>query len=169
MIYRLEGMMRPVRSVRRAEQGDLEALAAVAHRSITITAASAYNDQQIQAWAALLTGATLNYAIANTAMFVVENDLTTSGFANLAITPNGRAEVDFLFVDPDFIGQGVARLAVEAVEEEARGQKIERLWADASLLAAPVFEHFGFVVEERYEKHVGSVVYPNTWLRKTLL
>ena len=45
---------------------------------------------------------------------------------------------------------------------------VSELWADASLLSAPVFEHLGYAVVERYVKERGAVSFPNTWLMKTL-
>jgi putative acetyltransferase len=79
---------------------------------------------------------------------VVETEGHLGGFANLIVTAAGRAELDLLYVDPDYARRGVARLAIDAVEAEARSRGIDRLWADASVLAAPVFEHLGYVVEE---------------------
>lgn len=76
-------------------------------------------------------------------------------------------EVSELFADPEFSGRGVTRLALEAVENEARSRRIGRLRVDASILAAPVLEHPGYVVEERYDKYVTSLVYRNTWLSKS--
>jgi hypothetical protein len=54
------------------------------------------------------------------------------------------------------------------VETEARGRGVSGLWADASLLAAPVFAHLGYHVVERYEKPRGAVSFANTWLVKRL-
>jgi hypothetical protein len=58
--------------------------------------------------------------------------------------------------------------AIEAVESEARRRGVSELWADASQLAAPVFEHLGYAVVGRYEKNRGAVRFPNTWLAKQL-
>ena len=109
----------------------------------------------------------LDQIIATRTVFVVWTGASTCGFASLLDTPAGQEEVGELFVDPAFSGQGVARLALGAVEDEARVRGIEQLRVDA-LLAAPVLEHLGYVVEERYDKYVASVLYPNTWLAKSL-
>jgi hypothetical protein len=43
-----------------------------------------------------------------------------------------------------------------------------QLWADASLLAAPLLESLGYEVVERYVKSVNNVTFQNTWLLKVL-
>ena len=154
--------------VRPANPADAKALANVALRSITITGASVYDFDQIATWSSSFTPETLDRVVASTRVFVVEVEGDIAGFANLVVKNASRAELDLLFVDPGFAGQGVARASVEAVEAEARRQGVARLWADASLLAAPVFEHLGYEVVERYEKVRGPVTFANTWLAKVL-
>jgi putative acetyltransferase len=154
--------------VRRAVHEDAEALRDLVLRSITVTGATAYDSRQIESWSTSFTKPHLESIIASSAVFIVEVDGRVGGFANLIVTEAGRAEVDLLYVDPDVAGRGVARRAVEAAEAEARRRGIDHLWADASLLAAPLFEHLGYVVEERYEKRRGAETFRNTWLSKDL-
>jgi GNAT superfamily N-acetyltransferase len=154
--------------VRQGTAADAEVLAEVARRAITITAAPFYDQLQIDQWAGHFTEPVLTQMIATRTVFVVWSRQSPCGFASLLSVPAGHDEVGELFVDPDFSGQGVARLALDAVEREAKARNIGHLRVDASLLAAPVLEHLGYVVEERYDKHVGSVVYRNTWLTKSL-
>ena len=154
--------------VRPAVAGDAAALAGVAQRAITITAAARYDADQLALWASPFTPESLAPVVESTSVFVVDHGGEIAGFANLLVADTGRAEVDLLYVDPAFAGRGVARLAVGAVEAEARRRGVTTLFADASLLAAPVFEHLGFTVVERYDKARGPVSFPNTWLAKAL-
>ena len=154
--------------VRRGSPADARELAELARRAITITAAPIYDQLQIEQWAGHFTEAVLARTIDTGTVFVVGSGPSACGFASLVGTSGGRDEVGDLYVDPEFVGRGVARRALDAVESEARRRSIGRLWVDASLLAAPVLEHVGYVVEERYDKRVGTVVYPNTWLTKSL-
>jgi putative acetyltransferase len=154
--------------VRQATWADAKSLAGVALRSITVTGSGAYDLAQIAQWASTFTPQYLASAINSTLIFVVEDAGAIAGFANLRTEGGERSDVDLLYVDPDFSGHGVARLAVHAVESEARRQGVSRLWVDASLLAAPVFEHLGYDVIERYVKVRGSVTFANTWLAKFL-
>jgi len=155
-------------SVRQGTSVDAEVLAEVARRAITVTAAPFYDQVQIKQWAGHFTQPVLTQIIASGTVFVVWSGQSTCGFASLLSTTAGQGEVGELFVDPDFSGRGVARRALEAVEHEARVRRIGRIRADASLLAAPVLEHLGYVVEAQYDKCVASVVYRNTWLSKSL-
>jgi len=154
--------------VRPAVAGDAVALARVARRAITTTAAGSYDADQLALWVSSFTPESLAPVVESTTVFVVDLDGEIAGFANLLVTDAGRAEVDLLYVDTGFAGRGVARLALEAVEAEARRRGVTTLFADASLLAAPVFEHLGFSVVERYDKIRGPVSFPNTWLAKPL-
>jgi putative acetyltransferase len=153
--------------VRPAHAGDAAALAELAHRAIRITGASVYDTEQIATWSGSFISERLAELLESTSVFVVEDGDRVAGFASLLLADQ-RAVVDQLYVDPAFAGQGVARLAVEAVEAAARDAGVDELWADASLLAAPVFEHLGYVVAERYEKPRRAVSFTNTWLRKQL-
>jgi len=155
-------------AVRKGIADDAAALTEVARRAITITAAPFYDQVQIKQWASHFTEPVLTQIISSRTVFVVWSGLSVCGFASLLSATAGQEEVGELFVDPDFSGRGVARLGLEAVENEARVRGIARLRVDASLLATPVLEHLGYVVEQRYDKVVASVSYPNTWLSKSL-
>jgi putative acetyltransferase len=156
--------------VRRARVGDAAALAEVARRAITITGASVYDTDQLAHWSGSFTPARLEALIGSTSVHVVEvAPDVAAGFASLLVRADGGAEVDLLYVDPSYAGQGVARRAVEAVESDARARGVTTLRADASLLAAPVFEHLGYAVVEHYDKPRGTVTFRNTWLTKHLV
>jgi len=155
-------------TVRQSTASDARVLTEVARRPITITAAPFYDQRQIKQWAGRFTEPALTQIINSRTVFVVGSSQRTCGFASLLSALAGQEEVGELFVDPGFSGRGVARLALEAVENEARVRGIGRLRVDASLPAAPVLEHLGYVVEERYDRCVASVDYRNTWLGKSL-
>ena len=154
--------------VRPATPQDGPELAAVARRSITITGASMYDEDQIAVWSSPFSPEAFERFATTQLVFVVEAGGAIAGFSSLLIREDGRAELDLLYVDPSFSGRGAARLAVGAVESAARARDVTSLWADASRLAAPVFEHLGYEVVERYMKERGDVSFPNTWLVKRL-
>jgi putative acetyltransferase len=67
-----------------------------------------------------------------------------------------------LFVHPDVGGQGVARLLVGAVLEEARRGALTRVVTHASRTARAAFERLGFVVDrENAENWTRGVRVPN--------
>ena len=139
-------------SVRIATAADFEAVAAMIRRAISVTGATVYDAAQIATWSSSFTTEGFERFAAAATIFVVEVENELAGVSSLVVRDDGRAEVDLLYVDPTFGGRGVARVAVEAVESEARGRDVATLWTDASALAAPVFEHLGYEVVERYEK-----------------
>jgi putative acetyltransferase len=165
-------MKRPPESdldrARPAIRADAPVLADIARSAITITAAPAYQPDQIASWSGSFSDEQLDEIIASTSVFVVEHRGDVAGFASLAVADNGRDVVDLLYVEPRFTGRGVARCALEAVEAAARRRGVSELWADASVPAVPVFEHLGYAVVERYEKTRGAITFPNTWLAKQL-
>jgi GNAT superfamily N-acetyltransferase len=97
----------------------------------------------------------------------VENNAII-GFANLISREEGDGELDLLHVSPDHHRMGVGKALVTVVEERACADSMFQLWADASLLAAPLLEGLGYEVVERYIKSVNNVTFQNTWLLKVL-
>ena len=102
-----------------------------------------YNDKQIAAWAPDVhnTGFWLDRWQNCLVLVAVKGD-TVVGFAELR--PTG--EVDCLYVHQDYQRQGVASQLMARVAEDARAQKIERLYADVSITARPFFLAMGFLV-----------------------
>lgn len=89
---------------------------------------------------------------------VTEHDGTVVGFADLT----DDAELDMLFVHPDFGRRGVARALVTAVLDEARRRGLRRVTTRASHAARPAFQRFGFVVDrENLENTIRGVNVPN--------
>jgi len=154
--------------VRPAGPSDAAALATIAVRAITITAAGSYDETQLERWASSFTPDRLEESIASTFVVVAEGADGPVGFANLVTHDTATGELDLLYVDPDGAGQGIARALCAAVESEARRRGCTSLVADASLLAGPVLEHLGYRVLRRYEKVHEGAAYENTWLLKDL-
>ncbi|WP_111432004.1 GNAT family N-acetyltransferase [Rhodobacteraceae bacterium DSL-40] len=67
----------------------------------------------------------------------------------------------FLFVDPDFAGQGIGRALVAEFLREARRQSLETVFSDASELARPVFWRVGFKCIARQEREINGICIHN--------
>ena len=154
--------------VRRGEVSDAESLLSVARRAISISASPWYTPEQLDNWSGAFSESSIRHAVEVSATFVAVADARVAGFSNLISSGDGRAELDLLFIDPDFAGQGLARSLVAAVESEAISRNHRVLWVDASIPAARVFEHLGYQVEHAYLKEFKGLVYENTWLSKRL-
>ena len=97
--------------------------------------------------------------------FVAEFDGVIAGYADLQ--PSGY--IDHFFVSADFPRQGVGRLMMERIHEEAARLGMAELTADVSKTAQLFFARFGFeIVELRFPVRSGVTI-PNALMRKTLL
>lgn len=67
---------------------------------------------------------------------------TLAGFIELE--PNGH--IDCFYVSPEFQSSGVASALMTHLLTQARQQALSKLWVEASLVARPIFEHYGFAV-----------------------
>ncbi len=76
--------------------------------------------------------------------------------------------VDLAFVAPVGIGQGVGGRLYEVVETEARRRGLERLCAEASRMARPLFERRGWRVVRRQTVERGGVALENFVMEKVL-
>ena len=154
--------------IRPGTTDDAEGIVVIARRSITVSAATWYSPEQLQRWSNGFSTPSIEDAITTSEAFLVAEDDRLAGFANLISTPDGRSELDQLYVDPDFSGRGVARSLIIAIEDESRARGISDLWVDASIPATRVLERLDYVFEGVNRKHLGGVDFENVWLRKRL-
>jgi len=127
---------------------------AVRQRAIRFSAAGLYDADALEAWASGGSEAELRRKIETTAAFVAVVDRQVIGWANL-----DGAEVDQLYVDPDYGGIGVARRLYATIEDLARAQGARRLTAVASVRAMPVFRRFGFTEVRQDERYYNGHAY----------
>ncbi|MHA6523314.1 GNAT family N-acetyltransferase [Tessaracoccus sp. G1721] len=131
-------------SLRPYRDTDAEPTWQVFHAAVRVTAAADYTPEQLAAWSpdeVDLEAWGRRRADAWTMVAVAGERVV--GFSDL--TDDGV--LDMLFVHPDAGGQGVARMLVEAVLDEARRRGLTRVVTHASRTARPAFERFGFVVD----------------------
>lgn len=81
-----------------------------------------------------------------TTIVAVEDD-EVIGTAGLSVVCPGLGSVEDVITDPDWRGEGIGRLVVEAVEDLARRKSIDELQLTPSFLAVSFYEHLG------YEEH----------------
>lgn len=76
--------------------------------------------------------------------WVADVDGRPIGFTDLE--PDGH--IDKMYVDPHYVGRGVAKQLLLTVEAQARTHSLTRLHSEVSLTARPFFERNGFRVVE---------------------
>lgn len=152
--------------IRPFQPGDEPALYRVHREAIHRVASRDYTPEQIQAWAPdRHDPGPWGIKMRRLRPFVAEADGVIAGYADLQ--PSGY--IDHFFVCADFPRQGVGRLLMERIHEEAARQGLAELTADVSKTAQLFFARFGFeIVELRFPVRSGVTI-PNALMRKTLL
>jgi predicted N-acetyltransferase YhbS len=139
--------------IRQARADDRDAITAVHVASVRNVEPSVYDEAALAVWEAGAESA--EYAITDdaTAVPVAEHDDRLVGFAEASAE---AAELAKLYVDPAWQGRGVGRALAEAVEESLRRRGVDSLFVEASLNAAPFYEHVGFERRGTHEKTVAD-------------
>jgi GNAT superfamily N-acetyltransferase len=104
---------------------------------------------------------------ANETRFVAEVQGQIVGFAALL---NMQPMIGAIYVDPEWIRQGVGSKLLEAVEAEAKERHIRVLSVMSSLMAVPFYESQGYAVvnSHRFESQLGIWI-TCKYLRKHLV
>jgi putative acetyltransferase len=153
-------------NIRPFHTGDEAALYRVHHDAIHHIASRDYTPEQIHAWAPLRHDpGPWAIKMRHLRPFVAEADGVIAGYADV----QASGYIDHFFVSADFPRQGVGRLLMERIHEEAARLGIVELMADVSTTAQPFFARFGFeIVELRFPVRSGVTI-PNALMRKVLL
>ncbi|MGE6432915.1 GNAT family N-acetyltransferase [Shewanella baltica] len=131
---------------------DVSQLAAIFEASIMQGSGEFYSFAERSAWA-YIEGEirSENYwleRLKGTTIWVAEADNMLVGFINLKIGADSEveaaAEVECLFVHPEYARSGVATSLYFALFEEVKILALKRLTVEASYLARPFFEKQGF-------------------------
>lgn len=155
--------------LRRFQEGDAPALYQVYFSAVHTIAARDYTPAQLHAWAPVECDVALwAERMRSINPFVVERQGQAPvilGYADLQ--PSGY--IDHFFVSGTCPRQGVGRLLMERIHQEAGALGLAELTADVSATAEPFFVHYGFVVVERQKPVRRGVELHNAFMRKLLL
>jgi GNAT superfamily N-acetyltransferase len=80
----------------------------------------------------------------------------TIGFATVAAGPDDDAELEDLFVDPDWRRRGVARHLVQQLVQDARDNGHRRLWVTGNPHALAFYLAAGFVPDDEVDTELGT-------------
>lgn len=95
---------------------------------------------------------------------VAEEGGEVVGFAEL----EEDGHLDMLYLRKDAVRRGVGQRLYRAVEQEARGQGLGRIFTEASVTARPFFERQGFRVTQAQTVLVRGVSLTNFAMEKYL-
>jgi putative acetyltransferase len=141
-------------TVREADPSDAESIRAVHARSIRELGREAYDERQVEAWAAGCESADYAAAVAaeGVVSLVAERGGAVVAFGSLRFGvpedgagPDADAEVTAVYVDPSVAREGVGSAVYAALERRARAAGVESLRLVASANAVPFYEAHGYV------------------------
>ena len=126
--------------LRRAVGADRTAIWEVRTRAIA-SCITYYPQQDIDVWASALPPENLERTIESNKFLVVEDDgeIVGTGFLD-----RDRETLDAVFVRPDYQGQGVGTMILQALEAAAVNAGIKRLAVAATLNSVPFYTARGF-------------------------
>jgi putative acetyltransferase len=132
--------------------------------SIRELASEDYDEDQIEAWSARADDAAAFTArLSESLTLIATLDGASVGFASL----KGASALDMLYVDPAAARRGVGSALIDALVRIAQARGVEKLSADASDSARPLFERNGFVAQRRNLVAVGDQWLGNTTMTRT--
>ena len=144
---------------------DAETLAALFVASIEQVACEDYDIDQVAAWSSKADDeAVFGARLAGQLTLVATMEGETVGFASL----KGVDTIDMLFVDPDALGQGVAKTLIDALEKLASARGAAKINVDASDTAEPFFAARGYRPQQRNTVEIEGVWLANTTMVKPL-
>ena len=127
--------------VRQATTDDAAQMLDLRIRSIQALSNDHYSEDQIAAWIGIRSAEDYQKWIGLSPFFVCMLGKNVVGYA--AYNPRSQ-ELLAVYVDPDYVRQGVATSLVEALLTHAREHSVDSLWLDASLNAVPFYKAVGF-------------------------
>jgi putative acetyltransferase len=96
--------------------------------------------------------------------FVLERQNRILAYADV----QSSGYIDHFFVSGDCPRQGLGRLLMQRIHQEAASLRLAELTAHVSATAEPFFAHYGFGVVERCKPVRRGVALHNALMRKTL-
>jgi putative acetyltransferase len=153
-------------TLRRYEPDDCAACWLLFYRAVQIGAAGHYDQAQRDVWCAAPPAPTpeRNARLAEATTWLAEDEGRLIGFMSL----ENDGHLDMAFVDPDYMGQGVARALHDRTMQSARDADLTQLKTEASLLAERFFTRQGWQVTAPDTVKRGGVSLPRYLMQITL-
>jgi putative acetyltransferase len=144
---------------------DAARCAAIFRASIEELAIEEYSPDQCEAWAARAEDvAAFGKGLADSLTLIATIEGASAGFASL----KGADVLDMLFVDPTYARRGVATALIDALARIAAARGANKLSAEVSDTAKPLFERQGFAAQRRNLVAKGDEWLGNTTMTRPL-
>ena len=132
--------------IRKATIDDAADLISLHTRSVLGLCRDDYTLDQLQYWLSFSTLEKYQMRLENHRSFVAEFNGKIIGYVRW--NPNTN-ELCSIFVDPDYVRQGVASALIEVAYQDARSHGVDEMWLFASLTAVPFYLAIGWQYQER--------------------
>ena len=143
---------------------DAPILAAIFVASVEALTGDDYGETQQEAWTAVADDEeAFGKRLASELTLVATIDGSPVGFASL----KGKEHVEYLYVHPDVIGQGVAATLCDALERLCVARGAKSLTVDASDNAAEFFAKRGYEAKQRNTVSLNGEWLANTTMQKS--
>jgi putative acetyltransferase len=153
-------------SHRQATEADIAAMWALRTRAVITNCATHYSKEIIQKWAPAGVPKTYPRLIETGCAIVAEDGDVLLGYG---IVDLASAEVEAMFVDPQWGGRGIGRQLMATLEEMALARAFTQLHVTASLNAVAFYQAFGFVrVRDELYAHACGVNLACVYLEKRI-
>jgi putative acetyltransferase len=135
------------------------------YMSVHAIDSSIYSEEQKNAWApSPIDFAAWEKRLKHKKPYLLLIDDQVSGFIEL----ESDGHIDCAYVSPMFQRQGVATALLTYVIEVAKKLGIEQLYVEASIVAKPLFEKFGFLTQHENKVVRNDIVLINYTMTKNL-
>ncbi|MET0605148.1 MAG: GNAT family N-acetyltransferase [Beijerinckiaceae bacterium] len=144
---------------------DASTVAAIFRASIEELTGDDYSEAQREAWmSAADDEAAFAKRVAQHLTLLATVDGDPAAFASL----KGADHVEFLYVHPEHVGEGLATMLIDALEKLAMNRGAKKLTTDASDTALGFFQKRGFVMKQRNSVHRNGEWLASTTTEKEL-
>lgn len=153
-------------AIRRYEPDDCAACWLLFYRAVQIGAAEFYDQAQRDVWCVAPPDPTpeRNARLADATTWIAEDNGRLIGFMSL----EADGHLDMAFVDPDYMGQGIARALHDRLVQSAGDDGLVQLTTEASLLAEHFFARQGWQMVAPETVVKDGVSLPRYLMKKTL-
>lgn len=132
--------------IRAAEVGDALEIMALHKRSVLALCQDDYTAEQLEDWVNSSTLEKYQKRLTLQRAFIAEKDGEMAGYVRWNPATH---ELCSIFVDPDYVWQGIGTKLMKIAYEDASLRGVTDLWLDASLTAVPFYAADGWQSVER--------------------
>jgi putative acetyltransferase len=155
----------PAIQLKLADKNDIDTIRQLFYDTIHKVNCKDYSEAQIAAWS--LTASVIERwekAIAEQYFLKAMLGEQLVGFASLC----EDGYLDFMYVHHEHQGKGIAKMLLNAIEQQAFVWNLKRIYVHVSLTARPFFLSKGYLIVETYIKHYRGVDFDDCTMEKLL-